>query len=180
MEHKNILIISASPRIASNSSALVGAFAEGAIESGAEVEYVSLRNADLGFCRGCLACQSTGSCVINDDAGEIVRKMHDADVLAFATPVYYNSVSGQLKTMLDRANPLFSADYKFRDIYLFTVAAEADEQPEKGPLETLRGWASCFPKAKIAGHVFAGGAAAPGDIKGHPALMTAYETGKAV
>lgn len=108
MEHKNILIISASPRIASNSSALVGAFAEGAIESGAEVEYVSLRNADLGFCRGCLACQSTGSCVINDDAGEIVRKMHDADVLAFATPVYYNSVSGQLKTMLDRANPLFS------------------------------------------------------------------------
>ena len=47
---------------------------------------------------------------------EIADKMHDADVLVFATPVYYYCVSGQLKTMLDRANPLFDRDYAFTSL----------------------------------------------------------------
>ena len=45
--------------------------------------------------------------------------MKTADVLVFATPVYYYEMSGQMKTMLDRANPLYDSDYQFRDVYLW-------------------------------------------------------------
>ena len=78
---------------------------QGAQEAGHSVETVYLREKKVGFCKGCLACLKVGHCVIADDAVEIAAKMHDSDVIVFATPVYYYSVSGQLKTVLDRANP---------------------------------------------------------------------------
>ena len=108
---KTVLVVSSSPRKGGNSETLANAFANGAREAGHSVETVRLREKQIGFCGGCLACQKLGRCVIQDDAVEIAAKMHDADVLVFATPVYYYSVCGQLKTMLDRANPLFGSDY---------------------------------------------------------------------
>ena len=68
---------------------------------------ISLRDKNIGFCKGCLACLKTGQCVIKDDAVEIAQKMHDAEVIAFASPIYYYEMSGQMKTMLDRANWLY-------------------------------------------------------------------------
>ena len=116
--NKKILIISSSPRKGGNSETLAAAFAKGAREAGHQVETVYLREKQVGFCKGCLACLKLGHCVIQDDAVEIAAKMHDANVLVFATPVYYYCVSGQLKTMLDRANPLFDTDYAFTKAYL--------------------------------------------------------------
>ena len=101
-----------------------------------------------------------------------------ADVIAFATPVYYYGMSGQMKTMLDRANPLFSAPYQFRDIYLLAAAAEEDAHTVDGTITGLEGWISCYEKARLAGTVFAGGVTAVGDIQGHPALTKAYEMGQ--
>ena len=104
---KKVLIISSSPRKGGNSETLAAAFGKGARDAGNQVETVYLREKQVSFCKGCLACLKLGHCVIQDDAVEIAAKMHDANVLVFATPVYYYCVSGQLKTMLDRANPLF-------------------------------------------------------------------------
>lgn len=59
---------------------------------------------------------------------EIAEKMGVAEVIAFATPFIYYEMSGQMKTLLDRANALFASDYAFRDIYLLTAAAEEDDQ----------------------------------------------------
>ena len=100
--NKKVLIISSSPRKGGNSETLAAAFAKGAREAGNQVETVYLREKQVGFCKGCFACLKLGHCVIQDDAVEIAAKMHNADVLVFATPVYYYCVSGQLKTMLDR------------------------------------------------------------------------------
>ena len=86
---KRIVIISTSPRRNSNSEALANAFAKGAAESGNDIEVISLRGKDMRFCLGCFACQKTGKCVIKDDMNEIVPKMEHADVLVFATPIYY-------------------------------------------------------------------------------------------
>ena len=121
---KRILVISTSLREKSNSQALGDAFAAGAREAGHQVEQISLRGRSIAFCMGCLACQSVGQCVIQDDAVEIAEKMGRAEVIAFATPIYYYEMSGQMKTLLDRANALFASDYAFRDIYLLTAAAE--------------------------------------------------------
>ena len=84
---KNVLVISCSLRRGSNSEALAEEFARGAADAGNKVELISLRDKELRFCRGCLACQKTRKCVIADDAQPIVAKMHDADVIAFATPI---------------------------------------------------------------------------------------------
>ncbi len=73
--NKKVVVISTSLRANSNSNALAEAFAKGAKEAGHEVEFISLRGKRIEFCRGCLACQKTGSCVIQDDANEITEKV---------------------------------------------------------------------------------------------------------
>ncbi len=178
--NKNVLIISSSPRRGGNSEQLAYAFEKGASEAGNNVEVVCLYNKKISFCKGCLSCQKTNRCIIHDDAVNIAEKMLNADVIVFATPVYYYSVSGQLKTMLDRANPLYSADYAFRDIYLLASAAEDEESTCDGCVKVIEGWTDCFEKARFAGKVFAGGVNDIGDIKGHKALNNAYEMGKSV
>ncbi|MBQ2220141.1 MAG: flavodoxin family protein, partial [Acidaminococcaceae bacterium] len=137
---KKVLVISTSIRGNSNSEKLAEAFADGAKAAGNEVELVSLKNKTIAFCKGCLACQQTGHCVIKDDANAITDKMLEADVIAWATPIYYYEMSGQMKTMIDRANSLFPKDYKFRDVYLLTAAAEDEPDVDEGAVHGLKGW----------------------------------------
>lgn len=177
---KNVLIITASLRKNSNTDAIAAAFARGAQEAGHAVETVSLKDRAIGFCRGCMACQRTQRCVLRDDAPAIAERVRQADVLVFASPVYYYCLSGQLKTMLDRCNPLFTAEYAFRDVYLLTAAADAQERANEGAVKGMQGWVDCFERARLAGTVFAGGVDGPGEIAGHPALAAAYEMGRGI
>ena len=178
--NKKVLILSSSPRKGGNSETLAAAFAKGAQEAGNQVELVHLREKQYSFCKGCFACLKLGHCVIKDDAVEIVSQMHDADVLVFATPVYYYSVSGQLKTMLDRANPLFDTDYAFTKAYLLATAAEDEPETVEGTEKAVQGWVDCFPRCQLVETIFAGGVNDIGEIAGHPALERAYQAGKEI
>ncbi len=100
---KKILVISTSPRKGGNSETLADAFIRGAKGTGNQVEKICLYDKMISFCRGCLACLKSHRCVIHDDADIIAQKMKEADVLVFATPIYYYEMCGQMKTMLDRA-----------------------------------------------------------------------------
>ena len=177
--NRKVLVISTSLRPDSNSGLLAGQFARGAREAGHDVELLSLRGRDLRFCSGCMACLKAPRCVIQDDANAIVEKMGAAEVLCFATPVYYYEMSGQMKTLLDRANPLYSADYRFRDIYLLTASAEEEDSASDGPVNGLKGWIACFEQARLAGVVRGGGANDPGEMPPEK-LEAAYEMGKHV
>lgn len=174
---KKVLIISTSPRKGSNSETLANELGKGAIKAGHQVEQISLADKNIGFCKGCLACQKTQRCVIRDDADEIAKKMLSADSIVFATPIYFYEMCGQMKTMLDRTNPLFSADYAFRDIYLLMSAADTEESTVAGALKGLQGWIDCFEKAHLAGSIFAGGVDNIGSVIGHKAMQDAYEMG---
>lgn len=177
---KQILVISTSPRQGGNSDTLADAFVQGAREAGHSVEKVSLADKTIEFCRGCLTCVKTRQCVIHDDAAAIAQQMLTADVLVFATPIYYYGMCGQMKTLLDRANPLYSAAYRFREVYLLAAAAEAEQHTVDGAVTGLQGWIDCFEKARLAGTVFAGGVTSVGEIQGHAALEQAREMGKRV
>ncbi len=177
---KKILIISSSPRNNSNSEALAASFAKGAMDAGNDVETIVLREKQYSFCKGCMACFKLGRCVIKDDAMEIVAKMHDADILVFATPVYYYSVSGQLKVLMDRSNPLYGSDYKFTQVYLLAAAAEEEDSTVSGTATAVQGWVDCFERAKFVGTVFAGNVNEPGEIAGHAALEEAYNLGSQI
>lgn len=175
---KKVLIISASPRKNSNSEALALAFADGAKEAGHEVEFVSLRGKTVNFCRGCFVCQEKQRCVIHDDADEICRKALTSDVLVFATPIYYYEMSGQLKTLLDRLNPLFPSDYAFTDVYVLTSAAEDEDYVPERAVSGVEGWVECFERARLAGSVFMGGVTEAGENPAHPALDQARQMGR--
>ena len=171
---KRVLILSTSPRKNGNSDTLAEEFARGAREAGHEVEKISLSGKEIRFCQGCLACQKTGRCIIHDDADAIVQeKMVRAQVLVFATPIYYYEMCGQMKTMLDRSNPLYSSDYAFRKVYLLATAAEDGDEVWQRAASGLEGWVECFPKARMAGVVFGGGATEVGAIRG----QRCHETG---
>lgn len=177
---KKVLVLSTSPRKGGNSDLLADEFVRGAREAGNSVEKITLYDKAIGFCKGCLTCQRTLRCVIHDDADAITQSMLTADVIVFATPIYYYGMCGQMKTMLDRANPLFPSDYQFRDIYLLAAAAEEEEHTVDGAVTGLQGWIDCFEKARLAGTVFAGGVTSVGEVQGHPALQRAYEMGQNV
>ena len=106
--------------------------------------------------------------------------MKESDVLVFASPVYYYSITGQLKTLLDRANPLYDSDYRFRDIYLLLTAAEDEITTPQKAIVTLQGWIDCFDRSSLKGVVKALGAEGIGDVEGSEALSEAYEMGKSV
>lgn len=168
---KNVLVLSTSPRRGGNSEALADAFLSGAVEAGHAGEKICLYDKDIRFCRGCLACQRTKQCVIRDDVEKILEKMLCADVIVFATPIYFYEMSGQMKTLLDRTNPVFPAEYAFRDIYLLATAADGDEQAMDGAVKGLEGWISCFTQAGLRGVLRGVGMDGMGAAQASPALL---------
>ena len=165
--NKNVLIISTSLRGVSNSDILANECAKGAKEAGNNVEVISLKGKDIKYCIGCLSCQNTGRCVISDDVPLIMEKVKNAEVIVFATPIYYYEMCGQMKTLLDRLNPLYGTDYKFRDIYMIATAAEDEEHT--------------FDRATLKGLVAGGGINDAGEAAGHADTMKkAYELGKSL
>ncbi len=146
---KKVLVVSASPRKGGNSETMAKKFAEGASASGNEVKVITVQDVDLKFCTGCLYCQSHDKCVLNDGMNALYTEFENADVLVFATPVYYYSVSGQLKTFLDRLNPLYPRKNKFKEVYLLATAADDDEAAMNGSVSDIQGWMA-FPAVLLA------------------------------
>jgi len=138
--NKNVLVISTSLRKGGNSDTLAEELIRGAKDAGNNVEKISLEGKTMGFCKGCLVCQRTQECVIKDDGISIAQKVKNADVIVFATPIYYYEMSGQMKTLLDRLNPLFQSDYSFREIYLIAAAADDSQRAMDVAVEGLQGW----------------------------------------
>ena len=136
---KRILVLSTSPRIGGNSETLADVFIKGAEEAGHETKKICLYDKKIEFCKGCLGCQTTGKCILRDDAERIIAQMKAMDVLVFATPIYFYEMSGQMKTLLDRTNPLFPAEYEFRDIYLLATSADEEESSMEAAVKGLEG-----------------------------------------
>ena len=177
---KKVIVISTSLRTGSNSDMLADKFAEGATAAGNDVEKITLCGKDIRFCKGCLACQKLGKCVIDDDVNGIMQKVLNADVVCWATPIYYYEMSGQMKTLIDRMNSMYPLDYKFRDIYMLSTAAEDDPEVPKRAEAGLTGWIDCYPKSRLVGTIFCGGVDAPRTIKGNDKLQEAFDLGKSM
>jgi len=177
---KRVIVISTSLRKGSNSDMLADQFVKGAKAAGHEVEKISLVGKNIQFCKGCLGCQKLGRCVINDDVNDIMAKVLQADVICWATPIYYYEMSGQMKTLIDRMNAMYEQDYHFREIYLLTTAAENETETPKRAEIGLTGWIDCYPKSHLAGHLFCGGVNDAREIEGNTKLREAFELGEKI
>lgn len=177
---KKVIVISTSLRTGSNSDMLADKFVEGVTAAGHDVKKISLADKHIQFCRGCLACTKTQKCAIKDDVADIMQQVLGADVIVWATPIYYYEMSGQMKTLIDRLNPMFTQDYQFREVYMLSTAAENEPEVPKRAEAGLTGWTDCYPKCKLVGTLFCGGVDAPRTIEGNAKLQEAYDMGKGV
>ncbi len=177
---KNIIVVTSSPRKNGNSEILAQKFAEGAKAAGNNVQIVAVRDLDLKFCTGCLYCNTHDKCVLNDGMNGLYENFQNADVLVFATPVYYYAVSGQLKTLLDRLNPLYVRDNKFKEVYLLTTAADDAESAMDGAVKDMQGWIDCFDGVTLKDVIRGVGVTEKGAINNTAFPQQAYEMGKNV
>lgn len=176
---KKILIISGSPRKNGNSDLLCNEFMKGALESGHNVEKVALSEKNVGFCRACYACRNTGKCVIKDDMAEILQKMIDCDVMVLAGPVYFYSISAQLKAVIDRSVARWT-EVKNKEFYYIVTAADAEKASAVTTLNCFRGYADCVEGAVEKGIIYGMGVYEKGEITETDAMKTAYTMGKNV
>lgn len=177
---KKVLVIEGSPRKGGNTDVLSDAFIRGAREAGHEVEKVYLRDLTIGYCVDCEACQTRGGgCVRRDDFQALRDRALAADVLVFASPVYFYSVTAQLKTFFDR---MYSAHGALagKACYFITAGAAPEEHFFQTAIDTYHGFIRCFPDMEDRGIILGLGAQAKGAIEGNPALDEAYRAGRAI
>ncbi len=116
---KNILIVMGAGRPKGNTAQLVDAFMKGLEEAGHSVEKVSLLKTEVKGCLGCNACRYGKPCVQKDGFNELVPKIKGADLVVFASPLYFWTISSKLKAFIER----------------FYCIAEEDSDPTYGRYE---------------------------------------------
>lgn len=174
---KNVLIISSTPRKDGNSELICKQFYKGASDAGHKAEIVRLNDMKLGYCQGCYACTKLGHCFQNDGMNEISEKVLKADVIVFATPVYFYSMSGQLKVFIDRLVPIYTE--VSADIYIFATAWDPDTSNLQSTVEAIRGCTrDCFENCAEKGVLIVGDVSEKGAIAGRSELDQAYDMGK--
>lgn len=177
---KKVLILSSSPRRGGNSDTLCDEFMRGAIESGNEAEKVFLRDKTIHYCTGCSTCSlHEKPCPQKDDAAEIIEKMVAADVIVMATPVYFYTMSAQMKTLIDRCCGLYT-EMKNKEFYFIVTAAEDDRKLMERTVDTFQGFLDCLENPTIKGVVYGTGVWHVGEIKDNPSLREAYKMGKEI
>lgn len=107
----HVLGISASPRRHGNSELVLDKALEGAGASGSTVEKIVLNELSFKGCQECGGCDKTGVCVIDDDMKLVYEKINSADAVIIASPIFFGSVSAQLKAMIDRFQCRWVAKY---------------------------------------------------------------------
>lgn len=95
-----IVILNGSAR-KGNTYACINAFAEGA-KAGNEIEIIETDKVNVSPCRGCEACGCANGCVAKDDSNAVVDKIVAADLIVFASPIYWWGLTAQLKLVIDK------------------------------------------------------------------------------
>lgn len=174
---KKVLILSSSPRRGGNSDTLCDEFMKGAQSSGNQVEKIFLKDMRINYCTGCSVCSMYGKpCPQKDDAAGIIEKMIGADVIVMATPVYFYTVSAQMKTLIDRCCGRY-LEMKNKEFYFIVSAAEQSVQMMQRTIEDFRGFLDCLEGPVEKGVVYGVGAWHVGEIRDKPAMKEAFEMG---
>ena len=118
-----ILILNGSPRKNGKTASLINAFTEGAESSGNEVKELYLQGMNIGGCLACEGCQRNGGTCVQKDDMQIVREdFLWADVIVFASPQYWGTITGQLKIVIDRLYAVLFGSPKMKQFVVIMTA----------------------------------------------------------
>lgn len=177
---KNVLILEGSPRPNGNSCILSEEFARGAAEAGCTVEKLQVSRRKISGCLGCNACyRNGGTCVQKDDMEEVRAKMLAADVIVLASPIYFYSMTSQMKTVIDRTYAFFS-QLAGKTFYFLITCAATDASFTQTMVASLRGFTCCVPDAREGGIVLGVNASEAGDVRQSDAMQQAYLMGRSL
>ena len=110
----NIVVLSGSPRKGANTDTMVEAFAETAREGGNTVEVVRVASKKIAGCLGCQYCFAhEGVCVQKDDMANVIESLKDADMVVFASPIYWFDITAQEKAVIDRLYAFGATGFPF-------------------------------------------------------------------
>ena len=181
---KRVLIIAASPRKNGNSTILALKAAEGVKASGGEADLVSIGNLKIAPCNGCDACiaKPEVGCIVKDDMQPLYQKIKQAQGVIFATPIYWFTMSAQLKAFIDRSYSIQGNDswaFTGKDVGVIITYGDSDVFASGG-INALRTFQDicAYSKANLVGMVY-GTANKPGDIQANSDLLKkAYDLGE--
>jgi multimeric flavodoxin WrbA len=179
---KKVLIFKGSPREKGNSATLAEQAAAGARAAGAQVESIYLHGLDIRPCDACDECQETGVCILKDDMQPLYAKIAAADAILLASPIYWFTISAQLKLCIDRWYAFQGTNWKeFRSKQFGIILSYGDSDLyTSGGINAIYTFETMcrFLRAEIVGMVY-GTLSDVGDAQKQPGLMEkAFQLGE--
>lgn len=175
-----IVVLTGSPRKNGNSAYLAEQFIKGAKEKGHEVFQFDCAFKQVEPCRACNRCGMDGPCIFNDDFQELRPHLIEADMVVFATPMYYFGISSQMKRVIDRFyainGQIKGAPKKAAFLMTYANTSQQEAEPMRTHYRTLvnyLGWTHV-------GEVVASGVWAAGSICQTDYPQQAYQLGKSI
>ena len=172
-----ILVITGSPRKNGNSNTLAEHFIRGAKEAGHEIVRFDAAFKNVHPCIACNKCGMNGECMFKDDFEFVRKHISDADMVVFATPMYYFGISAQIKAVIDRfyaINGSIHVPKKAALLMTYANTAASDAKPILSHYEVLLnylGWSD-------AGQVIAPGVWPAGAVNHTKYPEQAYRLGR--
>ena len=174
LQKPSVVCVVGSPRAAGNTATLVDAAIAEFVRHGASCEKVMLADYRIMPCEGHDNCAELSACPLDDDAPFLLDKVYSADLVVFATPVYYEDVSGQMKVFIDRNCHNYSHEIwlKAKSVGLIAVAESSglDET-----IATLRRYVAFSTNGRLQPFVVTGKAAKLGDAARDTELLAAVK-----
>lgn len=171
----SVIVINGSPRPDGNSTCLALAIADGAVSSGLSLlPIVHLERLHFRGCQNCGGCNATGTCVLRDDLTPVYSALASAGFWILGSPIYFDSISGQLKLFYDRLFCLSKRKLPGRRVAAFAIAYEAgyNENYAKN-MAVYQNYLSWFGEFLTSSVVAAHSMAKKGDIYAHPEWLEA-------
>ena len=177
---KNIPVVHASPRVDGNSSMLADEFTKGAEAAGNTVARVNVGRAKMSGCMACEYCFShDGACCQQDAMQEFYPLLREADVLVYATPMYYYNFPAQLRAFQDRMFCGIAKPFNIPQVALLLCFEDKDASTCEPLLDAYR-VATAYCKQESIGEVVVNNVYEKGAIAGNPGLSQAYDLGASI
>lgn len=177
---KRIIVVTGSPRTFGNTEMLADAFIEGAKANGNSVTKFNVGHMNISGCNDCQYCYShNGECSLKDDMQDIYAVMHNADMLVFASPVYWFGFTSQIKAMIDRMYAGVGKPFPITSSALLLTYSDTDTsviEPVILHYKAIAGYLGW----EIKGIVSQDGVSSKQEINGMKSLIDARDLGKSI
>ncbi len=188
---KKLLAIMGGPRKGQNTEQLLDKFLDGVRDAeGEEVEITKLyiRDLDISHCIGCGYCEKKGDCFMRDDMDILYKAFDETDGVVIASPIFFNSVTSYLKTMIDRCQIFWASKYVLKESsidrdkkrfgYFLSVAGAKEEHADFNSAKAVIEYLYRSINTKFIGETFVADTDNVKTWEQKDLMKDTYETGK--